>query len=108
MRESLKALTDSDPQHVFLRLRLVGEVGPDCAVDRARIVGQHKARYAALVVEDATEPLLDIQSRAERKGLDGLFVRKLQQRIAALPPRTNVGLPSSRSWPGFTRSTAMR
>lgn len=77
------ALTDEDAEQVFLRLRLVGEVGPDCAVDRARIVGQYKAGYSLLVVEDATEPLLDIQTRAERKGLDGLFVRKLQQRIAA-------------------------
>lgn len=76
------ALTDADPQNVFLRLRLVGEVGADCAVDRTKIVGRHRAAYAVLVAEDRTEPLLDIDSRAERKSLDGLFVRKLRERIA--------------------------
>jgi exonuclease SbcD len=76
------ALTEPDPQNVFLRLRLVGEVGADCTINRTKIVGQHRAGYAALVVEDATEPLLDIDNRAERKSLDGLFVRKLRQKIA--------------------------
>jgi DNA repair protein SbcD/Mre11 len=78
----LGALTDPDPESVFLRLRLVGEVGPDCAIDRGKIVGQHRAGYAALVAEDATEPLLDIDIRAERRSLDGLFVRKLREEIA--------------------------
>lgn len=77
-----QALTDADRSNVFLRLRLIGEVGPDCSVDRAKIVDRHRGGYAVLVAEDATEPLLDIESRAERKGLDGLFVRKLQQTIA--------------------------
>jgi exonuclease SbcD len=76
------ALTDTDPQNVFLRLRLTGEVGPDCAVDRTKIVGQHQDGYAVLIAEDKTEPLLDIDSRAERKSLDGLFVRKLREEIA--------------------------
>ena len=79
------ALTDPDPQNVFLRLRLIGEVGPDCAVDQTKIVGRHRGGYEVLVVEDKTEPLLDIDNRAERKSLDGLFVRKLRQMIADAP-----------------------
>lgn len=76
------ALTDLDPQNVLLRLQLAGEIDPDCAVDRPKIVMQHRNGYAVLVAEDKTEPLLDIDRRAERKSLDGLFVRKLREQIA--------------------------
>lgn len=74
-------LTDQDAANVFLRLHLVGEVGPDCVIDPGVVAGQHTARYAALRLVDATEPILDIDSRAERKGLDGLLVRRLREQI---------------------------
>ena len=74
-------LADADPARIYLQLRLVGEVGPDCAVNLRRIREEHERRYAGLVIEDRTEPLLNVDARAERRGLDGLFVRKLRERL---------------------------
>lgn len=82
--ERLRAtLTDADAAAVFVRLRLTGEVSADCKLDVEHVAAAHGVRYRALVVEDATEPLLDVAERAERKGLDGLFVRKLRERLDA-------------------------
>jgi exonuclease SbcD len=75
-------LDDSDPGHVYLCLSLVGEVGADCTVDTERLLTLH-AHYAGLTAEDRTEPLLDIDGRADRRGLDGLFVRKVRERLEA-------------------------
>lgn len=75
-------LADTEPSRIYLQVRLVGEVGPDCAVNLRRIRSEHESRYAGLVLEDRTEPLLDVDARAERRGLDGLFVRKLRERFA--------------------------
>jgi DNA repair exonuclease SbcCD nuclease subunit len=75
------ALSDNDADRIFLRARLVGEIGPDCVVETEPLRARHASRYAALVLEDRTEPLLDIEARAARKGLDGLFVSKLRDRI---------------------------
>jgi DNA repair exonuclease SbcCD nuclease subunit len=75
------ALQDKDPETLFLRLGLTGQVGADCAPDVERVAAAHASRYGALVVENATEPLLDLAARAERKGLDGRFTRKLLQRL---------------------------
>jgi DNA repair exonuclease SbcCD nuclease subunit len=74
-------LGDGDQGAIFLRLRLTGEVAADCSLDTMEIARMHGGGYRALVVEDATEPLLDIEARANRKGLEGAFVRKLRQRI---------------------------
>ena len=76
------ALADGDVDALFLRLRLIGEVSADCKLDVEHVAAAHGASYRALAVEDATEPLLDVAARAERRGLDGLFVRKLQERLA--------------------------
>jgi DNA repair protein SbcD/Mre11 len=84
-RRTASALDDADSDRIFLRARLLGEIGPDCVVDAGALRGQHASRYGALVIEDATEPLLDIARRAERKGLDGVFVRKMQELIAEAP-----------------------
>jgi DNA repair protein SbcD/Mre11 len=78
-------LDHGDPEHVYLRLSLVGEVSADCTVDTERIVSL-LGRYAGITVEDRTDPLLDIEGRSERRGLDGLFVRKLRERIDAADP----------------------
>jgi exonuclease SbcD len=75
------AIADNDPSVLYLRIRLVGEVGPDCEVDAAQVERKVGGGYGALVVEDRTEPLLDIESRADRKGLEGLFVRTLLDRL---------------------------
>lgn len=73
-------LDQSDAEHVYLRLSLVGEIDADCTVDAERIVNLY-GRYAGITVENRTEPLLDIEGRSERRGLDGLFVRKLRERL---------------------------
>jgi ActR/RegA family two-component response regulator len=57
-------------------------VNPSCEIDAAGIVAAHRERYATLVVEDNTQPVRDLAVRAERKGLDGAFVRALQERLA--------------------------
>jgi DNA repair protein SbcD/Mre11 len=78
-----RVLVDDDAGSLFLRLRLVGEVSADCALDAGRIAAAHGDRYRTLVVVDRTGPLLDIAARADRPGLEGLFVRKLRERIEA-------------------------
>jgi exonuclease SbcD len=75
-----RTLEHTDPAHVYLSLSLVGEVGADCTIDTERVVSLH-GQYAGVTVEDRTAPLLDIEGRAERRGLDGLFVRKMQERL---------------------------
>jgi DNA repair protein SbcD/Mre11 len=79
------ALRDGDANKLFLRVRLEGIVGADCEISTAQIQAEHRRPYAGLVIEDATEPLLDADARARRKGLEGLFVRKLQSRIQQAP-----------------------
>jgi DNA repair exonuclease SbcCD nuclease subunit len=74
-------LDDQDAERILLRVTLVGEVDPECAIDVARIRRRHGSRYAALLVRDATEPTLDISARSAGRGLDGMFVRALQERI---------------------------
>jgi exonuclease SbcD len=71
------ALTDADAENVFLRIRLTGEVDPDCVIDPRTVARSAGSRYGLVMVEDATEPILDIESRAQRKGLDGVFARRL-------------------------------
>jgi DNA repair protein SbcD/Mre11 len=75
-------LGEGDAASVYLRLSLVGEVGADCMIDTQRIAHLH-SRFAAVAVEDLTAPLLDIGGRSERRGLDGLFVRRLLERLDA-------------------------
>jgi DNA repair protein SbcD/Mre11 len=76
--------SEGDPD-LFLRVRLVGEVGPDCEIDIADLVGSRRSHFAALDVVDNTEPMLDIEARLNRKSLDGLFTRKLRERIESAP-----------------------
>jgi DNA repair protein SbcD/Mre11 len=75
------ALDDSDAEKIFVRLRLVGDVNPDCEIDVNGIVAAHRDRYATLNVEDRTEPVLDLDRRAARKGLDGSLVKELRNRL---------------------------
>ena len=77
------ALTDADAERVFLRVRLTGEVDPDCVIDPRTVARNAASRYGLVIVEDATEPILDIESRAERKGLDGVFARRLLTKLEA-------------------------
>ena len=71
---------DSD---VFLRVRLEGDIDGDCDVDCGRIASALRSMFGLVIVDDATEPMLDIDRRADRKGLEGLFIRKVRDRLAA-------------------------
>lgn len=64
----------------FVRIRLTGEVGPDCAVDRSTL---GLGGFAHVAVVDRTEPRLDVEGRLERKSLDGEFARRLVERVDA-------------------------
>ena len=81
-RRVARNLDHGDAEHVYLCVSLVGEVGADCTVDTGRLVNLHGS-YAGVTAEDRTAPLLEIDGRAERQGLDGLFVRKMQERLQA-------------------------
>lgn len=78
---------NEDPD-LFLRVRLVGEIAPDCEIDVANLAISRGGNFASLEFVDATEPMLDIAARIERKSLDGLFTRKLLKQIeSAQDPR---------------------
>jgi DNA repair exonuclease SbcCD nuclease subunit len=85
VEERIKELLGAGDENVFVRAKLVGEVGPDCEVDVAHAGASRRPAFAALQIEDATEPSLDVESRVERKSLDGLFTRKLLEQIDAAP-----------------------
>ena len=76
-----RVLRDEGGEGLYRRVLLVGKVDPDCEISATRISQLHEHRYAGLVVEDRTEPVLDAARRAERRSLDGLFARKLQERL---------------------------
>ena len=82
VRERIERSVVERDAHLFLRVKLVGEVGEDCDIDVAAIGGPLSTATAALQIEDRTEPMLDVASRMERKSLDGLFTRKLLEQIA--------------------------
>jgi DNA repair protein SbcD/Mre11 len=66
---------------LFLKIRLVGDIGPECEIDSTHLASLRAGDFAWMQVIDATQPMLDIEARIERKSLDGLFTRKLLQRI---------------------------
>jgi len=82
VRRRLKdALDDQNRANLFLRLRLVGEVDPQCELEATRLEAELGGSYGALVVEDRTVPLLELAERASGHGLEGLFVQTLLERI---------------------------
>ncbi len=80
-RERIERSQIAQDDNLFLRIRLVGEVGPDCDIDVATVRNLLGTTTAAVEIEDRTKSMLDIASRRERKSLDGLFTRKLLERI---------------------------
>lgn len=85
IEERVERAVGEGDESVFLRARLIGEVGPDCEIDVARLGASRRATFASLQFEDATEPSLSIHARVERRSLDGLFTRKLLQQAEAAP-----------------------
>lgn len=75
-------LEDADADRIFLRVRLVGEVEPECSVDRKALVERHGEQYAGLEIKDETGPGYDLETIAGQPTAKGIFARKLQRRIA--------------------------
>ncbi len=71
---------DADPDAI-VRVRLEGETGPDCSIDRAILVARLEQHFAAVILEDATEPAVDLAALARRQTADGLFVASMLGRI---------------------------
>ncbi|MEZ5101839.1 MAG: DNA repair exonuclease [Thermoleophilia bacterium] len=76
------ALPDAETAtRTYLRLRLAGAVDPVCTVDAGRIRAELAPRFAGVVVEDATTVAIDLDARAQRRTLDGAFVRAVRERL---------------------------
>jgi DNA repair exonuclease SbcCD nuclease subunit len=75
-------LGDEEADRIFLRVRLVGEIEPDCSVDRRALVEKHGVRYAGLEIKNETRAGYDLETIASQPTAKGGFVRKLQERIA--------------------------
>lgn len=75
-----EALGGDDPA-LYLQIKLEGDVSPECQVDRARLLGLHGSRFAGLRISNETRPGYDYSARAALATVDGLFVRKLLERI---------------------------
>ncbi len=81
-RSVVAALSDADPENVFLRLTLRGTVERGCDVDVAGLEAAHGGRYARLELRDATRPAFDLHALAAQPTAVGRFVARLQERIA--------------------------
>jgi DNA repair protein SbcD/Mre11 len=77
------ALADPEPGRIYLRVRLTGQLAPECAIDLEALAAPHRERYAGLVIRDATAPEHDLEALARQPTVVGYFVRALDRRIAA-------------------------
>lgn len=77
-----KRLGDEDSERIFLRVRLVGEIDPECFVDRRALVEKYKGPYAGLEIKNETKYGYDLEMITSQPTAKGIFASKLQQRIA--------------------------
>jgi DNA repair exonuclease SbcCD nuclease subunit len=75
-----KELGSGDP-NLYQHVTLVGDVAPDCEVDRTHLVSLHAGNFAGLRISDETRPGYDYKALAALSTVDGLFVRTLQGEI---------------------------
>lgn len=66
----------------LVRIRLTGEIGADCAVDRSHLGIEG---FTHVTIVDRTVPQLDVRERLERNSLDGEFARRLVAQAEAAP-----------------------
>lgn len=76
-----EALTDPDPESVYLRLDLKGLIASDCDLDTKALEEMCRGDYAALQIRDHTFPEYDLHVLARQNTATGHFVRSLQARI---------------------------
>lgn len=76
------ALDDPDPERVYVRVVLRGEVDRDCEVDVDALASDLGGAYAALEIRDRTVPAYDLDAVAEQDTARGEFVRRLRERLA--------------------------
>lgn len=76
-------LTDTDPSHLALSIRLAGEVEPECRLSLSEIAGNLEHSYADLRLIDETTVGYDFDSIVSEKTVRGHFARRLNERIEA-------------------------
>lgn len=81
IEQRLAEALGSDDETLYLDVALSGDVSPDCETDRRRLLELHEGRFAGMRIRDETRPGYDFEARAKLATADGLFVRKLLERI---------------------------
>jgi hypothetical protein len=71
---------DSD---AVVTLELVGETGPECAIDLDVLRGHLEQAFAGVVLHDCTDSRIDYDAIRRRTSADGLFVAEMTRRLAA-------------------------
>jgi len=79
-REVNRALDDSDPTRIYLKVTLIGEIDDMCAVRPEALAARHPS-YAGLVVVDGTRATFDLDALAAQPTALGRFVKDLSDRI---------------------------
>lgn len=74
-------LVDQWDEGTHLRVRLTGEVGRHCVIDRSTIEAHRGDGLAGLVVWDETRPAYDLDTLALQQTATGEFVRRLRAEI---------------------------
>lgn len=75
-----EALGEGD-KTLYVDVVLTGDVSPDCEIDRRRLLELHEAHFAGVRIQDKTRPGYDYEARAKLATVDGLFVRRLLERM---------------------------
>lgn len=75
-----EALGEED-KTLYMDVVLAGDVSPDCEIDRRRLLEEHEERFAGVRIQDGTRPGYDYEARAKLATVDGLFVRRLLERM---------------------------
>lgn len=77
------AALPSDGADLCLAARLEGAVAAGCRTEASALAARHRSQFAALRVEDATHEAIDAEAVARRRTVDGVFARRLLERITA-------------------------
>lgn len=74
------ALDAAEPDRVYLRATLIGEIDETCVVHSEQLAARHP-EYAGIVVVDGTRSKFDFAELAEKPTALGHYVRNLSERI---------------------------
>jgi DNA repair exonuclease SbcCD nuclease subunit len=79
------ALRDPDPEAIYLRVTLGGEITPDCRIDPEALATPHRERYAGLVIRDGTASGFDLADLSRQPTAVGAFVQAMRHRVEEAP-----------------------